>query len=315
MSDHDDDLVITEDEDVQTDTPKELPQASSSSGTTSRKTNVRWQTQARVAISPYLPPPVLRAIQQVDPQLEPYVGPEGTVSLLSSFILAWLVWVIIRFMSKRLLSTGNAVDDEPVVATTPSAPYNHTVLLCGPMESGKTRLFYQLCHGSTTMPTVMSLRANVGVSHSIRYMDWPGYGSLKDPNLVPVMKAAHPRIVLVLDATQSVSSAADCLDELLTVAQQYYSTKNPLAIFVACHKNDLSKAKNAKRVRLQMRTELERLLKSRGDSITWWSAGGEQLELDDLKFVKLSFCATSCEGVASPELVVFCQSGKLPSGQ
>ena len=309
------------------------------------------QQVIRQHLTPYLPPPVIRTMDQVvDPFLEPYVGRDGSITLGTTIGVAWVVLSLVRFLSARLLSknAGKAiaddddhdnVDSELMAASKTTESYDATVLLCGPTSAGKTRLFYELCHGERNVQTLMSIKPNIGVvtmasssdgdessSSKIRYMDWPGHSSLLDKALRPIL-LSRPRIVLVLDATQPVAPAADCLDQLLSF---YYSPKSRKAasipIFVACHKKDFPKAKNAKRIQLQLRTELERILKVRAahssseDSSSketlqpqmWWPAG-EPLEMDDVSFVQLHFVATTCTGKGSPELEAFCQTGNLPS--
>jgi len=318
-----------------------------------------WQTNVRERITPYLPPPVTQGIQRLDPLLEPYVGSEATVTVISSLLVSWIVlWLVLRTLS--VLNTGRAVDDDEgdvlLAANDGQAEtFDATVLLVGPRHSGKTRLFYQLCYAERDVPTLMSLKANVGVSTimadadddkvaaaatEIRYMDWPGHASVSDPALAPVLlpaKGSTTRIVLVLDATQPVTGAADTLYQLLQQLvvgddKRNSTTTNNKAftttIFVACHKSDLPKAKNDRRIKIQLRTELERLLTVRaaaaanegGDkaataATTWWKAG-EPLELDELRRkcgVQLYFGTTSCcrdEGPpGSMELQKFCATG------
>ena len=327
--------------------------SSSSASTTRTTTTVLWQTKFREGITPYLPPPVIKAIQQADPELEPYVGPEGSITIASTLLLAWFVLVTIRLISSRIFGTGRALadDDEDtilssktVAALSSAAKYDATVLLVGPSLAGKTRLFYRLCYGEaySNMPTLMSLKANVGISTpfdvkdsdgdksitettTIRYMDWPGYAPLTDPAVKSVLAAVTTRMVLVLDATQPVAPAADILHHLILTAyqqqqqQQQSKTKTAKAtttkILIACHKSDFPKAKNWRRIKIQMRTELERLLTvhaSKGhDEALWWPAG-EPLDLEEIPVVQLAFLSTSCEGRLSPELLDFCHTGVLP---
>ncbi len=276
-----------------------------------------WQRTVREAVTPYLPPPVVHAIRHhVDPQLAAYgAGPEGTVTVLATIFLAWFTLFTLRVLVTRVwMGSGKAVieDDDAILQSqaTDQTKYDHTVLLMGPSGSGKTRLYYQLTLGpeSNQVPTVASIKANVGYAaardHStIRYVDWPGYSSLDDKLLKSIV-AETDRVILVLDASQPVGSAADIL---------YYlcNDKKRRKVFLACHKNDLSKAKNWRRMKIQLRTELERLLSVRKNEDTWWPSG-KALELDDLPSVQLHFASTSCESRLPSELTNFCETGVLP---
>lgn len=272
-----------------------------------------WQTAIRESVTPLLPPPVSRGIvQQWDPVLKPYVGPEGTVNITATLVLAWLFWWVGTRLFHR---SGRAVsdDNDQVLLSTKSTAkddFDATVVFIGPRQAGKTRLFYQLCYSEGNLPTLMSLKANVGIAPDtrIRYVDWPGHASVNDPALVSVLTSKKDvRIVIVMDATQPVSAAADNLYQLLNLL---HSKKTKTTIFVACHKKDFPKAKNDRRIKIQLRTELERILAAKtalGEPAAWCSA--QPLELDELSFVKLHFCATTCEGSGSPELMTFCQTG------
>jgi hypothetical protein len=266
-------------------------------------------------------------MNEIDPKLEPYVGPEGSLTIVSTLILSWLVFQIIRLLTSRVTGSGRAIadeDDDDVLSgkeiNKSDQAFGATVLLCGPPAAGKTRLFYQLCHDANNMPTVMSIKANVGFSQPVegskpvRYMDWPGHASLTDAALLPVLKA-QPRVVLVLDAMQPVAAAADVLYQLAAYAHSKKKQKPEMMIFVACHKKDFPKAKKWQRCKIQIRTELERLLSVRASSKPeedlWWPAG-KPIELDQLAGVKIHFGATSCEGKGTSELAKFCQTGELP---
>ena len=277
-----------------------------------------WQTTAREAVTPYLPPPVVHAIRnQIDPQLEAYgAGPEGTVTVLSTLLFAWATLLVVRALVTRLLTgSGKAVieDDDAILQSATKTQYDHTVLILGPSGGGKTRLYYQLSLGPgySQLPTVASIKANVGYaatsnSTTIRYVDWPGYASLDDALLESIL-AVTDRVILVLDASQPVGLAADVLYFLCA----HNNKKKKKKVFVACHKTDLNKAKNWKRIKIQFRTELERLLSVRKNDNAWWLSG-KPLELDDLPSVQLHFASTSCERRLPSELIDFCEKGILP---
>lgn len=274
------------------------------------------QTKIRERVVPYLPPPVIKGWRQVDPLLEPYLGLEPTVTLVGSLLLGVLVWQVLKILSS--LSSGRAIvddDDDQVIASShQKQDFAATILLCGPTNAGKTRLFYQLCFGETNVRTVMSLRANVDVSPEtrIRFIDYPGHSSLQSPQFLEILDTARG-IVLVLDTTQRVDSVADVLYQLLAYADK---KKRVLDVFVACHKADVQNAKNWRRIKIQLRTELERLLKVNSmedeSSDLWWTPG-KPLDLEKLPQAELQFCSTSCEsGVGMQELSEFCYGDATP---
>ena len=311
----------------------------------------RMMREVRRYVAPLLPPPVLRAMEGADRFLTPYVGDEGSFQLVGSALLAYGVLVLVRWVSRRALGRGGLAvrdDEADELQAASSESFEWTVLLCGPPSSGKTRLFYQLCFAdASNVDTVASIKANVAIVDQTRYMDWPGCAKLSSPLCRPVLvppptrgttELRRPRIVVVLDATQPVAPAADCLHQLFStyhqemiVAKSAGSTPpNPIPILVLCHKSDLPSAKNEKRLQLQLRGELERLLQSQQASTAapteasetkgsqgtspWWPVG-EPLDLSALPFATLLFRSSTCEGKGCTTLVrEFCQTGTL-SGQ
>jgi signal recognition particle receptor subunit beta len=274
------------------------------------------RTSIRERVVPYLPPPVVRGWRQVDPVLEPFLGPEPTVTLVGSLLLGLLVWQVLKVLSS--LSSGRAIvdddDDQVISSCHKKEVFTDTILLCGPPGAGKTRLLYYLCFGQSNAPTVTSLLANVEVSpNKIRFMDYPGHASLQSVPFLDIINIARG-IVLVLDTTQPVAPVADVLYQLLVHA---HKKKACLQIFVACHKADAPNAKNWRRIKIQLRTEMERLLKVRSveeDSLNdlWWTPG-KPLDLDVIPQAKLQFCSTSCEtSVGMEELQEFVNGESTP---
>lgn len=282
------------------------------------------QTIIRQKITPLLPPPVIQAWDALDPQLEPYMGPEPTITLICTVLVAWLTAHVVKFILSRVLGSGKAYkdDEDELKEKTALQKFDATVLLVGPPGSGKTRLFYQLCFQEPDVPTVQSINANVGVRpataehpEAIRYMDWPGHAgvSLDDEILLPILqgtgRSKPARCVLVLDVTQSVTEAASVLFQLLLC---YHQMKGKNAtILVACHKSDLPKGKNPKRVRLQIRSELERLLATTTDKENCWWPAGEPIEWEKLS-VRVEFVVSSSVDVDKIEVLRgYCETGAL----
>jgi signal recognition particle receptor subunit beta len=266
------------------------------------------RTRISKAVLSYLPPPLVRTIRQADPVLHPYVGEEASITILGSILLAYLLYQLI----KQLSYNGKAIvdDDENILAQTlQRQAYSETILLLGPPRAGKTRLFYQLCH-NLQVQTVISLRPNVGFHNDLRFMDYPGH--LTFSSQIQEMLREKPRILLILDATQSVATAAQILLQVLA------SSPASPQILVCCNKSDKAGVKNAKRIRLQVRAELERLLKTRTQhdeddeygNLDWYKPG-ETIVLEDI--ADIAFLSTSfLSGEGLDQVQEFVMEGRLP---
>lgn len=282
------------------------------------------RTLLRQGISPYLPPPVVTAMSDLDPLLEPYVGPEASITIASTLFFSFLVLQFLKVLG-GVSRSGKAIaddDDDAGLAAlnkTAAEDFGDTVILCGPMGAGKTRIFYHLAHQDPNLPTVMSLRANAALleietsgGKAIRLLDYPGHSGLQDELFVQLIQAEPVRIVLLVDATQSMTAAADFLYDLIQHAKDLGMGKNSkLNIFVACHKGDLSSSKNPRRIKISLRTELEKLIKVRSTvaetaaadddgassplpSAAWWKEEQSSLDFDELHYVRLRFESTTC---------------------
>mmetsp|Transcript_3111 Transcript_3111/g.4207 ORF Transcript_3111/g.4207 Transcript_3111/m.4207 type:complete len:322 (-) Transcript_3111:110-1075(-) len=281
-----------------------------------------WQRAARLACTPYLPPPVVEAMSKLDVFVKESTGQsEGSVTLIFTIFMAYIFSLLIRQVLFFTDSGGKAIvdndDDDGNIdnGEKTAADYKNTVILCGPPNAGKTRLFYQLCYHQNQVHTLTSLKANVGVSaaDAVRYMDVPGHYAATSTDhqnkLTMVLqeiikkqrkqKTQNLRIILVLDATQPVASAAACLYDIWQVIasqqsqqkQSSSSNKNSrTVVVVACHKQDAPKAKNTRRIQIQLRTELEKLAQVRKPT---WLQSNLDLEWSTLPFLHVHFLATS----------------------
>lgn len=265
-------------------------------------------TRLRLQIAPYLPPPVVVAMKKLDPQLEPLFGPEASITLLGTFMIGLLLWKVLEMIFGHAAAKRGAIQDDEeddAIVDYKDISYDGTVLFCGPSLSGKTSIFYSLVYPTNNYPirTVTTLKPNTGfVSHqqdyTWRYLDTPGHWSpskLVSTVLIPSTRVE--RIVLVLDSTQSVSKAADYLYELL---RQYKGT-----ILVACHKAKEPKAKNVRRLKLQIRTELERL--SQLDS----STALQQSDWEDILSKQVVLVSTSVDPPLLQELRDYIDTGNV----
>jgi signal recognition particle receptor subunit beta len=271
---------------------------------------VYWQSTLRESVSSFLPPPITRSIHLLDPMLEPYVGPEATTTIVVTALLGW----ILIFLVSLCRRTGKAVVDEEerLLESKLAQDATTTVLLVGSRKAGKTRLFCQLAYGISHQETVMSLKPNVATVNDIKYIDWPGHCLDFSTD---IRHRRNLRVILMVDATQPARIAADKLFVLLNdvLWHQHKKYKTKTLVFVACHKKDLPKAKNEKRIKIQLRTELERLVQARsGDNkVEWWPTD-DRLELDQIGICSFYFGPTTCESSGAPELSKFCKSGVFP---
>jgi len=278
----------------------------------------------RIAVTPYLPPPVILAIRKVDELF----GTEASMMIFFTLITVMLLNIILSRSSTR-----KAVEDEQVMGLTQinKKSVSGTCLICGPSGGGKTALFHTLCakddknrkdfdihcSGSREIHhlVVTSMKASEGLvdfdssKKSIRLIDFPGHNSLLTS--LPSAALQHSNcVLLVLDSSKSISEAANVLYLLLTDQHTVKSWKNyekKLPIMVVCNKTDLPVAKNYKRIKLQLRSELERLRKVRSSAVTGMDSGkvqdiiplgdpGKNLDLDTCNGLPctLSFVSISC---------------------
>ena len=90
-------------------------------------------------------------MKKLDPELEPYIGPEPTMTMMTTLCLALVVWQIVKWLW-NLTSSSSAIQDDTASGTTagasngglktPTQQYDETILLVGPSLAGKTTLFY-----------------------------------------------------------------------------------------------------------------------------------------------------------------------------
>jgi signal recognition particle receptor subunit beta len=285
-----------------------------------------FQTTLRENITPYLPPPVIKAIKEIDPLLEPIVGPEASVNIFGSLLLAWLLYQLARtvFSSGSSLESGDkntAIQEDerdqdilPSNAET-SRPFDETVLLCGPSLAGKTSIFYRLLQrdvSSSTIGTVRSIKSNTGFLETsegiLRILDTPGHwGPQKLLRVVGLQNVQ--RLVVVVDSSQPIPPAADYLYAVIkfTLSNSTTTANSSPSILIACHKNDHAKAKNARRIKLQLRSELIRLGKL--------DKGGETENDKSVNWEEtmnaIPICSTNVADLK--QLRDFCETGTPPS--
>ena len=198
-------------------------------------------------------------------------------------------------------SDGEGESDDAAGGGGLGGRFGDTVSLVGPCGSGKTVLFHSLClpggggnasvanpQGGQNVITVTSMKATAGLvvaspsaenatsnnddeaKLAVRLIDYPGHPSLR-PKLDAVIEASA-RVVLTLDSTRPVADGAVMLHSILTnvnIASSWrkaaagggFGGDGKVPILVACTKSDVPKSKNWRRMKIQLRTELERLEK------------------------------------------------------
>lgn len=313
-------------------------------------------THARETLSPYLPPPALKLIQSIDtnPQITTYIDHEPSMTIIAVFLSLYVVTAFIRILSFRV--RGKAVegleDDEPegnVLSNLNDGgqiAYDDSVVLFGPCGSGKSLMFHHLSNedddndnsdgGGTMIHTVMSLKANVHVANGLRIVDYPGHITLsqKLPNLLSSSSPAS-RGVFVVDSTKSLAEAAELLYKSvltnLSVVNALRKKGETMNILVACNKSDEAGSKNWRRIKIQLRNELDKLKKIttatsleqsgiQGDgdaTLGVHELTGKTIDLDDLsknglEMIKLNFLSLSArKGEGMKELKVFVNDGEV----
>ena len=316
-------------------------------------------TQTRRAISPYLPPPLLNLMRTIDSHqfTNTYLPDESEPS---TFILIVIfgIYLLIQFFnlisyfvggnSKTLIE--GIEDDEPESnvlhdISEEDTKYRDTVIIFGPSSSGKSLLFHKITSANPkNIKTVMSLKANIHImengetSEGLRIIDYPGHVTLssKLPSLLVAEKSekGSTRAVLLVDSTKPLTEAGSLLYSVLTnaaVVNSWRNSSQTLTILVACNKQDSVGSKNWRRIKIQLKNELEKLKKiasslkqndvdsemndtNSDDSIELF---GKNIDLQDLSKngidnIQLGFMSLSTrEEDGLQELQTFIREGKM----
>lgn len=291
-------------------------------------------TQTRHAISPYLPPPILNLIKSIDsnPRIRTYVEHEPSMCIVVALVIIYFLSMIVRFSTVKKKAVVGLDADDPerqVLSNIQSGDYTDSIILFGVCGGGKSVLFNKLSNESQpqAIQTVTSLKANVKViDDGIRIIDYPGHITLstKLPSLLMPgnsSSSGNTRALLVVDSTKPLTDTASYLfQNVLTNSQlirAWRNTNRTMKILIVCNKNDAPGAKNWRRIKIQLRTELDKLIKisSSMTNVQNESDGGyvndenrtnerfelvgKSIDLDDLSKngilnITLSFVETSC---------------------
>ena len=212
------------------------------------------------------------------------------------------------------LSQGNNKQRKNDVAQEDATPqFDETVVICGASGAGKTALLHCLCNendGDLCQPpiTTTSIVANVGYmcipsdstdkakdkeSMTVRLVDYPGHPSLSTQLTSMLLPDQTSRVVFAIDATKPVNHGVAILYKAIFTNSQVRSawetSGKKMVILIVCTKEDDKRAKNFKRMKIQIRNELDRLRKVdsamedvTGNGSTPISIKGKSIDLDDL---------------------------------
>jgi signal recognition particle receptor subunit beta len=215
--------------------------------------------------------------------------------LVSLFIVVLTLFFIMR--RRSLLGSLSALKN-----LVPAR--KHTVLICGPVDSGKTVLFHTLS-GGKYQPTRTSIEENVGTFKinpellkdrkkelcdiQFEFIDFPGHPSqeLKLGKFINNIQS----VILLTDASSSdsISRASKMLFALL---EKKGFMKKQIPILICANKSDLGDAQTMTAIRSRILDELNTLRESRttmetidkvdegiepvgksGDKLTWENLG------------------------------------------
>lgn len=195
-----------------------------------------------------------------------------------------------------------------------SLHFDETVVIIGASGAGKTVLLHFLsnendCDMQLPM-TVTSLVANVGFMHipcdnthkfknkplAIRLVDYPGHPSLSTQLTSLLLPDQTARIVFAIDATKPVTDGVSILYKFIftnnKVRIAWKKSGKPLVILIVCTKEDDKKAKNHKRMKIQIRNELDRLRKVDSAIDMTGNAKGKSIDLENPDMPQLHFVET-----------------------
>jgi len=160
---------------------------------------------------------------------------------LLTIVLIFIILVLAYWIASRVLFGRGGRGD--------------SIVLVGPINAGKTRLFYELFDGSYRS-TVSSMAVNTarfvptqlitGKRVAYRYVDFPGHLSLR-PRFKEYLPSARALIFMVDGADdEQIPNVARDLFSLLTNDQ--VAARSRVPILVAVNKSDLSASKTAEQI-------------------------------------------------------------------
>lgn len=175
----------------------------------------------------WIPEPVHEQLEQVFEHLPQDL--QAAVQTPEGLLIAVLLTIALGFVLLPALGAG-------------SKKRGGYVLLAGPVNSGKSSLFFQLRDGSEHNGVVASMQQNEGVcslpsGKKARIMDVPGHHSFRTQLDKSLEGAAG--VVFVVDAVEMSSRRVEEAEMLYEILTNPAFFKQRLPLLVACNKADM----------------------------------------------------------------------------
>lgn len=170
--------------------------------------------------------------------------PEGFIAIIATVVVG-VVCIVALFGGKK--KKGNAI------------------ILAGPVNSGKTTLFYQLNDGEKP-GVVASMQENVAVcsvgGKQVRVLDIPGHHSFRNKLEASLRDAAG--IVFLVDAVEITPHKVEAAEMLYEILINPIFQKRRSPILIACNKADLEEeAHSVDFIRKTLEKQLEAMKKTK----------------------------------------------------
>lgn len=140
-----------------------------------------------------------------------------------------------------------------------------SILLAGPVNAGKTTLFYQLKDGEKP-GVVASMQENTAVcsvnGKQVRILDVPGHHSFRNKLESSLREAAG--VVFLIDAVEITPHKVEAAEMLYEVLVNPYFQKQRVPVLIACNKADLEEeAHSVDFIRKTLEKQLDAMRKTK----------------------------------------------------
>ncbi|KAB7494460.1 Signal recognition particle receptor subunit beta [Armadillidium nasatum] len=210
--------------------------------------------------------------------------PDINYQLLFTFILGLVVLYVVFF---KLLKTKTS---------------KNVIALLGLCGSGKTQLFYQLCHGidvlSVTSVKESSHSLSISDSRKVTVYDIPGHDRIRY-SLFDKIKSQLKALIFVIDASAIQEEIKDVAEFLYTILCDGSVQGCKPNILIVCNKQDIPFAKGASLIKSSLEKEMNLLRVTKSNQLKSVGTGennnsflgyqGQDFEFNQLKSFKISF--------------------------